>query len=117
MATPTKTPATTKPASKTASKPAAKAASKPTTKRTKAMIAAAAEDPTTSEGVAQAMRVESVDLIPSINRIMNAGLHEAACFRAITLFRDSIGVPGDPHRYPDYAIEVGRKVPERAAAK
>ncbi|MEA3183714.1 MAG: hypothetical protein QOC57_1496 [Ilumatobacteraceae bacterium] len=104
------------PASKPATKPASKAASKPTTKRTKAMIAAAAEDPTTSEGVAQAMRVESIDLVPSINRIMNAGLHEAACFRAITLFRDSIGVPGDPHRYPDNAIEAGRKVPEAAAA-
>ena len=76
------------------------------------MIAAAlAEDPTTSEGVAQAMRTESIDLTPSINRIMNAGLHEAGAFRAITLFRDSIGVPGDPHRYPDYAIEVGRQRP------
>ena len=90
---------------------------KPATKRTKAMVAALAEDPTTSEGVAQTMRAESVDLIPSINRIMNAGLHEAACFRAITLFRDSIGVPGDPHRYPDHAIEVGRRVKEAAAAK
>ena len=90
----------------------------PATKRTKAMIAAAlAEDPTTSEGVAQAMRTESIDLTPSINRIMNAGLHEAGAFRAITLFRDSIGVPGDPHRYPDYAIEVGRRVPEAVAAK
>ena len=76
--------------------------------------AALAEDLTTSEGVAQSMRTESIDLTPSVNRIMNAGLHEAACMRAITLFRDSIGVPGDPHRYPDYAIEVGRQVKETA---
>jgi hypothetical protein len=85
---------------------------RPATKRAKAAAAALAEDLTTSEGVARAIRLESIDLTPSVNRIMNAGLHEAACMRAITLFRDSVGVPGDPHRYPDYAIEVGRKVPE-----
>ena len=40
--------------------------------------AAAAEDLTTSEGVAQSIRTESIDLTPSVNKIMNAGLHEAA---------------------------------------
>jgi hypothetical protein len=88
---------------------------KPQTARAKAAAAAAAqlaEDLTTSVGVAHLMRVESIDLTPSVNRIMNAGLHEAACMRAITLFRDSIGVPGDPHRYPDAAIAAGRKVRE-----
>jgi hypothetical protein len=91
---------------------------KPATKRTKAAAAAAAllaQDLTTSEGVAHAIRTESIDLTPSVNRIMNAGLHEAACFRAITLFRDSLGVPGDPNRYPDNAIEAGRLVPEAAS--
>ena len=87
---------------------------RPATKRTKAALAALAEDPTTSEGVAQAIRTESIDLTPSVNRIMNAGLHEAACFRAITLFRESLGVPGDPNRYPVNAIEAGRLVPELA---
>jgi len=87
---------------------------RPATKRAKAAAAALAEDLTTSEGIAQVMRTESIDLTPSVNRIMNAGLHEAACMRAITLFRDSIGVPGDPHRYPDYAIEAGRMVKETA---
>jgi hypothetical protein len=96
----------------------AKLPAKPTTKRAKAAAAAAlAEDPTTSEGVAQRIRTESIDLTPSVNRIMNAGLHEAAAFKAITLFRDSLGVPGDPNRYPDNAIEAGRKVKEAAAAK
>ena len=85
---------------------------RPATKRSKAALAALAEDPTTSEGVAQAIRTDSIDLTPSVNRIMNAGLHEAACFRAITLFRDSLGVPGDPNRYPVNAIEAGRLVPE-----
>jgi hypothetical protein len=91
-------------------------ARKPATKRTKA-VAAVPEDPTTSEGVAQIIRTESIDLTPSVNRIMNAGLHEAACFRAITLFRDSLGVPGDPNRYPVNAIEAGRLVKEVASSK
>jgi hypothetical protein len=74
------------------------------------------QDLTTSEGVAQAIRLESIDLTPSVNRIMNAGLHEAAAFRAITLFRESLGVPGDPNRYPVNAIEAGRLVPEVVAS-
>ena len=45
---------------------------------------------------------------------MNAGLHEAAAMQALTLFRHSLGVPGDPNRYPDHAIEAGRKVKEVA---
>ena len=60
------------------------------------------------------MRTESIDLTPSVNRIMNAGLHEAAAMKALTLFRQSLGVPGDPNRYPDHAIEAGRKVKETA---
>ena len=86
---------------------------RPATKRAKA-AAALAEDLTTSEGVAQSICTESIDLTPSVNRIMNAGLHEAACFQALTLFRASLGVPGDPNRYPDNAIAAGRKVKEVA---
>ena len=84
---------------------------RPVTKRAKA-LAAAAEDLTTSEGVAHSICTESIDLTPSVNRIMNAGLHEAGAFQALTLFRASLGVPGDPYRYPDNAIEAGRKVKE-----
>ena len=82
------------------------------TKRAKA-AALLAEDLTTSEGLAQSIRTESIDLTPSVNRIMNAGLHEAACLQALTLFRASLGVPGDPNRHPDHAIEAGRKVKEK----
>ena len=89
---------------------------RPATKRAKA-AAALSEDLTTSEGVAQSICTESIDLTPSVNRIMNAGLHEAACFQALTLFRASLGVPGDPYRYPDNAIEAGRKVKEVAAPR
>lgn len=68
------------------------------------------EDHTPSEAIAHAICAESIDLTPSVNKIMNAGLHEAGCLQAITLFRDSLGVPGDPHRYPANAIEAGRLV-------
>ena len=85
-----------------------------TSKRAKA-AAAAAEDLTTSEGVAHAIRTESIDLTPSVNKIMNAGMHEAGALKAITLFRASLGVPGDPNRYPDAAIAAGRKVKEVVA--
>ena len=85
-----------------------------TSKRAKA-AAAAAEDLTTSEGVAHAIRTESIDITPSVNKIMNAGLHEAGALKAITLFRASLGVPGDPNRYPDAAIAAGRKVKEVVA--
>ena len=87
-----------------------------TSKRAKA-AAAAAEDLTTSEGVAHSIRTESIDLTPSVNKIMNAGLHEAAALKALNLFRASLGVPGDPNRYPDAAIEAGRKVKEVLVAR
>lgn len=71
-----------------------------------------AEDHTPSEAVAHAIRMEFGDLSPSVNRIMNAGLHEAGAMHAITLFRDSLGVPGDANRNPMVAIEAGRLVPD-----
>jgi hypothetical protein len=48
------------------------------------------------------------DLQPSVERIMNAGLDEDATTRALSLFRDSLGNPGDPHRDPAAAIAAGR---------
>ena len=86
----------------------------PTSKRAKA-AAALVVDLTTSEDIAHTIRNESIDLTPSVNKIMNAGLHEAGALKAITLFRASLGVPGDPNRYPDVAIEAGRKVKEAVA--
>jgi hypothetical protein len=44
------------------------------------------------------------DLLPSVERIMNAGLDEAATVGALTLFRSSLTVGGDPHRDPRVAI-------------
>jgi hypothetical protein len=72
------------------------------------------DDHTPSEAVAHAIRTEFVDLTPSVNRILNAGLAEPGQLQAITLFRDSLGVPGDPNRTPAHAIEAGRKIDERS---
>ena len=84
-----------------------------TTRRAKAAVIV--EDLSTSEGVAQSIRTESIDLTPSVNRIMNAGLHEAGTMHAITLFRESLGVPGDENRNPMVAIEAGRLIPDTTA--
>ena len=80
------------------------------TKRAAAKGPVLPENHTPSEAVAHAIRTESIDLTPSVNKIMNAGLSEAGCFHAITLFNESLGVPGDPNRYPAAAIEAGRLV-------
>ena len=47
---------------------------------------------------------ERRDVLPSVERIMNAGLDEAATLRAMTLFRDALATTGDPHRDPRVAI-------------
>lgn len=111
MTTPTEKPIVTKPV-------AAKAPAKPrkaATKRGAKPNAVLPEDHTPSEAVAYAIRTEFIDLAPSVNRIMNAGLHEEGTMLAITLFRESLGVPGDENRNPVVAIEAGRKVPDPSA--
>jgi hypothetical protein len=77
-------------------------------KRAAAHGAGLPENHTASEAMAHTIRTESIDLTPSVNKIMNAGLSEAGCLHAITLFSHSLGVPGDPNRYPAAAIEAGR---------
>jgi hypothetical protein len=47
---------------------------------------------------------ERRDLLPSVERIMNAGLAEEDTVRAITMFRDALGADGDPNRDPRVAI-------------
>lgn len=44
------------------------------------------------------------DLLPSIERIMRAGLSDSDTIAALTFFRDALGVPGDPNRDPNVAI-------------
>jgi hypothetical protein len=44
------------------------------------------------------------DLLPSVDRIMNADLDEDGKVGALTLFQDSLNVAGDPNRDPRVAI-------------
>ena len=48
---------------------------------------------------------ERRDLLPSVERIMNAGLGEDATLRAMTLFQASLSAVDDPNRDPRVAIE------------
>jgi hypothetical protein len=52
------------------------------------------------------------DLLPSVERIMSAGLDSNETLRAISLFRDSLSNIGDEHRDPAVAIERSRGVTE-----
>jgi hypothetical protein len=54
--------------------------------------------------VAYDILVERRDLLPSVDRIMNAGLAEPAAVEALTLFRDALTRTGDPNRDPRVAI-------------
>ena len=47
---------------------------------------------------------ERRDLLPSVERIMNAGLDEDGTVGALTLFHASLGVANDPNRDPRVAI-------------
>lgn len=73
-----------------------------------------AENHTPSEAIAFGIRSDRIDLAPSVQRIVNAGLNEQGTFQALTLFRDSLTSPGDPNRDPAVAIEAGRKLAARS---
>lgn len=120
-----KTPAKATAKAEKAAKPAAaKPAAKPTTRRTTSARAAGKrgakpqatlpENHTPSEAVAFDIRMERIDLAPSVSRIQNAGLNEPGTMHAISLFRESLTTPGDPNRDPSVAIEAGRLVDSRS---
>ena len=70
-------------------------------------VAVKRENGTPSELVADGILTTYGDLAPSVNRIMEADVSESGRLHAITLFRDSLGVDGDPMRNPVNAIEAG----------
>ena len=47
---------------------------------------------------------ERRDLMPSVERIMEAEIEDDVKVRAISLFRDSLAQPGDPNRDPRVSI-------------
>ena len=62
--------------------------------------------------IAYEIFAERRDLLPSVERIMNAGLDEASTANALSLFRTSLTVPGDPHRDPAVAIASAGTKPD-----
>lgn len=54
--------------------------------------------------LAHEILTSSGDLLPSIDCIMRAGLSDGETIAALTLFRDSLDVSGDPNRDPRVAI-------------
>jgi hypothetical protein len=82
--------------------------STPAKRPTKKAAPVLPENRTDSEIVADTLLRRYNDLAPSLNRIMDAGLGETGRLHAITLFQDSLGVPGDPMRDPVNAIAAGR---------
>jgi len=72
--------------------------------------AAALENRTESELVAEAILARYSDLAPSVSLIMQAGLAETGRLHAITAFNASLGVHDDPMRNPVNAIAAGRMI-------
>jgi hypothetical protein len=55
---------------------------------------------------------ERRDLLPSVERIMNAGLDADTTINALSLFRQSLSDLADPHRDPRVAIASAVKTRE-----
>ncbi len=57
-----------------------------------------------AEQIAHEILAGRRDLLPSVERIMMAGLGAEGTLKAIGLFRDALGQPGDVNRDPRVAI-------------
>lgn len=80
-----------------------------TARRTKApanpyLTAATADELNPANRIAHDIVAERRDLLPSVERIMNAGLDEETTVAALDLFRVALETTGDPHRDPRAAI-------------
>jgi hypothetical protein len=81
------------------------------------LTSASPEDLGAANRIAYEIVATRRDVLPSVERIMNAGLDEDANVRALRLFQVALGGIGDPHRDPAIAIAAGRAgvEPESAA--
>jgi hypothetical protein len=68
------------------------------------LTAGSADELSPANRIAHDIVAERRDLLPSVERIMNAGLAESATIGALELFRASLQTPGDPNRDPRVAI-------------
>lgn len=66
--------------------------------------AVSVDDLAPRERLAHEIVTEYGDLLPSVERIMDAELDEEQKLTALTAFRDSLDVAGDPNRDPRVAI-------------
>jgi hypothetical protein len=66
--------------------------------------AATTEELSPANRIAHDIVADRRDLLPSVERIMNAGLDETATIDALSLFRTALQSPGDPNRDPRVAI-------------
>jgi hypothetical protein len=68
------------------------------------LTSSSVDELTPANRIAYEIVAERRDLVPSLERIMNAGLDQEATLRALSLFRDSLTTVGDPNRDPRVAI-------------
>jgi hypothetical protein len=68
------------------------------------LTSGSADDLSPANRIAYEIVAQRRDLVPSIERIMNAGLDQDGTVHALSLFRDSLTTMGDPHRDPRVAI-------------
>ena len=54
------------------------------------------------------------DVLPSVERIMNAGLEESETVTALTLFRTALASLSDPNRDPRVALAAASGAPPRS---
>jgi hypothetical protein len=73
------------------------------------LTSGAPDDLSPANRIAYEVYAERGDLLPSIERIMNAGLSDDATVLALTLFRDSLSGSGDPNRDPQVAIATAER--------
>jgi hypothetical protein len=74
------------------------------------------DDLSPANRIAYDIVAERRDLLPSVERIMNADLDEDGKCDALTLFRSSLTVAGDPNRDPRVAIAACSPVSASTAA-
>ena len=82
------------------SKSSTKASSNPYLK------SATVDDLSPANRIAHDIVAQRRDVLPSVERIMNASLGEDATVGALSLFRSALSTVGDPNRDPRVAIAV-----------
>jgi len=81
-----------------------KQAAKPVASIARWQSSGSPEDGNPAEQIAHEILAQRSDLLPSVDRIMTAGLGTDGTLKAIGLFRHALSHPGDVNRDPRVAI-------------